>query len=368
MQSLDRIAEALGKHHEDTSRHHKQYDENGRPESRRRKPALEPPDFGVPRLIEQERHGQEGQQKRGKPDQEHREGGVEGALAHEEEYDAADRDARVEPAAESANHRKNPEAFQDWVGRGRPAEERLESSEEIGRLEMIMIGILVVAVILWGTEALPIGGTAVLVAVLMYVFGILSVHEIPKAFMNDAVFFILGILAIAVGVRKTGLDRRIGLLLLSRIGSVRSFAFIFFPLMAIASGFLSAHALVALLVPVMMGVYKSTCAANGVKQDRVLAIFLLLGLCYAANVGGPGSPAGGARNVIMVGYLADAGLPIGFGDWMKFGLPLVPVLALTVGAYMYARCAPKLYATSMDPTRWSSRSSRICPRSAAKRP
>ena len=258
--------------------------------------------------------------------------------------------AGADTIAESANRRKNPEAFQDWVERGRPDEEGLASSEEIGRLALIMIGILVVAILLWGTEALPIGGTAVLVAVLMYAFGILSVHEIPKAFMNDAVFFILGILAVAVGVRKTGLDRRIGLLLLSRIGSVGSFAFIFFPLMAIASGFLSEHALVALLVPVMMGVYKSTCAANGVKQDRVLAIFLLLGLCYAANVGGPGSPAGGARNAIMVGYFADAGLPIGFGEWMKFGLPLVPVLALTVGAYMYARCAPKLSATSMNPS------------------
>ena len=117
-----------------------------------------------------------------------------------------------------------------------------------------------------------------------------------------------------------------------------------------SAAFLSAHALVALLVPVLMGVYKATCAANGVKQDRTLAIFLLLGLVFAANIGGPGSPAAGARNAIMVAYLADAGHPIGFGEWMKLGMPLVPVLALTVGAYMYIRCKPKLLVRNVNPS------------------
>ena len=99
----------------------------------------------------------------------------------------------------------------------------------------------------------------------------------------------------------------------------------------------------------MMGVYKATCAAFGLKRDRVLAIYLLLGISFAANIGGPGSPAAGARNAIMVGFLADAGLPIGFVEWIKFGMPLVPVLAVTIGAYMYLRCKPKLLVGSLDP-------------------
>ena len=168
--------------------------------------------------------------------------------------------------------------------------------------------------------------------------------------MQDAVFFILGILAVAVGVSKTGLDKRIGLLLLSRINSGASLAFIFFPTFAICSAFLSAHALVALLVPVMMGIYKATCAAHGVKRDRMLAIFLFLGLTFAANAGGPGSPAAGARNAIMVGYLAEAGFPISFVEWMKYGLPLVPVLAVTVGAYMYVRTRSRSLVKKVNPS------------------
>ncbi len=223
------------------------------------------------------------------------------------------------------------------------------SGRQIARGAMIMLGILFVAALLWGTEALPIGGTVALVAVLLLALGILPPNEAAKAFMNDAVFFILGILAVAVGVSKTGLDKRIGLLLLSRINSAGSFAFVFFPLFALCSAFLSAHALVALLTPVMLGVYKATCAAQGVRKDRVLAVFLLLGVCFAANVGGPGSPAAGARNAVMVGFLADAGVPIGFAEWMKYGLPLVPVLALTVGAYMYIRCKPRLAVQTVNP-------------------
>jgi len=281
-------------------------------------------------------------------------------------YDMMEADTMT--IVDSVNSHRNPEAFKAWRASGRTAEaaKGLASSEQVARKAMIMVGILFMAALLWGTEALPIVGTVTMVAVLMYAFDILPSNEIPKAFMQDAVFFILGILVVAVGVTKTGLDKRIGLLLLSRIRSTGSFAFIFFPTLAVSASFLSAHALVALLVPVMMGVYKATCTAHGVKQDRILAIFLFLGLSFAANAGGPGSPAAGARNAIMAGYLADAGFPIGFGEWMKYGLLLAPLLGLTVGAYMYIRCKPKLLVKSVSPGEVIKREIAELPRFSAK--
>ena len=95
---------------------------------------------------------------------------------------------------------------------------------------------------------------------------------------------------------KTGLDKRIGLILLSRIKSTRAFCFIFFPTLSVCAGFLSEHALVALLIPVLMGIYKATCKAHGVDRDRALAVLLLLGLTFAGNIGGPGSPAAGGSS------------------------------------------------------------------------
>jgi sodium-dependent dicarboxylate transporter 2/3/5 len=199
----------------------------------------------------------------------------------------------------------------------------------------IMLAILFTAAFLWATEAIPLGATDLLVGSLLYLFFILPFDDISRAYMKDAVFFIFGILTIAVGVTKCGLDRRISLLFLSRIKTIRSFCFVFLPILAVLAGFLSEHALIAILVPVLMRIYRAICDYYGIKQDRALAVLLLLGISFAANQGGPGSPAAGGRNAVMVGYLREFGKPIGFLDWMKYALPYVIVVSLVIGAFMY---------------------------------
>ena len=52
-------------------------------------------------------------------------------------------------------------------------------------------------------------------------------------------------------------------------------------------------------------------------------------------MGGPGAPTVGARNAIMIGLLDEAGSPINFIQWMRYGMPFVPVGALAVGIYLY---------------------------------
>ena len=198
---------------------------------------------------------------------------------------------------DTINKKLRPEAYQAKEapdqGTGHHEVKPLMTDRGAAQLAKVMLAIFFLAVFFWGTEALPLGATDLLVGVMMYLFYILPINEISKAYMKDAVFFIFGILAVAVGVAKTGLDKRIGLILLSRIKSTKAFAFIFIPILAMAASFLSEHALVALLIPVLMGVYKVTCKIHGVEKDRALATFLLLGICFAANHGGPGSPAAG---------------------------------------------------------------------------
>ena len=228
--------------------------------------------------------------------------------------------------------------------------EPLLTHSETAQMAKVMLAIFFLAVFLWGTETLPLGATDLLVAVMLYLFCILPINDISRAFMNDAVFFIFGILAVAVGVAKTGLDKRIGLILLSRIKNAKAFAFVFLPLLAMTASFLSEHALVALLIPVLIGVYKVTCRMYGVEKDRALAVFLLLGICFAANHGGPGSPAAGGRNAIMVGYLMEYGAAISFLDWMKYGMPFVPLMSVVIGAYMYIRCKPRFQVQNINPS------------------
>ena len=254
---------------------------------------------------------------------------------------------------DTVNQKLRPAAFSSKGNQQEAADSAsqrpLLTADEVANMAKVMVAILFLAAFLWGTEALPLGATDIMVGVMLYLFAILPLNEISQAYMKDAVFFIFGILAVAVGVAKTGLDKRIGLILLSRIRSTKAFAFVFLPMLSVSAGFLSEHALVALLIPVLMGIYKVTCKMYGVEKDRALAIFLLLGVCFAANHGGPGSPAAGGRNAIMVGYLMEYGMPVTFLEWMKYGMPFVPLMSVVIGAYMYLRCKSKFKVKGMDP-------------------
>ncbi|MFH1537717.1 MAG: SLC13 family permease [bacterium] len=198
-----------------------------------------------------------------------------------------------------------------------------------------MMGTLVVAALFWGSAAIPVGMTVLLVGALMYIFGVLPPDLVAKAFAKDSVIFIFGVLSFSAAVAKTGLDKRIGILLLSACSSLPRFLFIFLPLLSCTASFLSEHALVAFIIPVLILGYTGVLKASDLKQDRALMVVIILSVCFAANIGGPGSPAAGGRNAVMLGILADYGVQIGFGEWVMYGLPFVPVMALVIAAYFF---------------------------------
>ena len=212
----------------------------------------------------------------------------------------------------------------------------------------VMLGILIVAALFWATGAVPVGITALLVGVFMYFLGVLKPDDIAVAYSKDAVIFIFGVLAMSIAISKTGLDRRIGLLLLAPAKNLGLLLFIFLPLLGIACSFVSEHALIAFIMPMFIMVYASTIRSAGVKKDRALAIMFILSLCFAANCGGPGSPAAGGRNAVMMGILSDYGLAPTFGEWVKYGLPFVPVMALVIALYFYVMFSRKIQVKSLN--------------------
>ncbi|MFC1597346.1 SLC13 family permease, partial [Planctomycetota bacterium] len=222
------------------------------------------------------------------------------------------------------------------------------TANQVGFRAKVMVGVLVLAALFWATGAIPIGITALLVGVMMCFFGVLPPNLVAKAYAKDSVIFIFGVLAIAAAISKTGLDRRIGMLLLGRSTSLPKFAFIFAPLLAMTASFLSEHALVAFLAPILMLVYMAAIRSAGLKKDKALVVMMLLLLTFSANVGGPGSPAAGGRNAVMVGILADYDMAPSFGQWVKLGFPFVPVMALTIAAYFYFVFRKKIKVKSLD--------------------
>jgi sodium-dependent dicarboxylate transporter 2/3/5 len=226
-------------------------------------------------------------------------------------------------------------------------------AESAAHKTMLVLGIIPMAVIFFATEAIPIGLTGILMPILAYFLNLLPSSDIGKTFAGDAPMFLLGVLAMGVAVVDVGLHKRLASWLL---GWTKGFLVPIFVLslsMSVVGSFISAHAMCAFMTPVMAAVYMGAVAANSkggrLEHDPALAKFLLFTLCYALNVGGVGSPAAGGRNVIMMGFWSEYNVPMNFFTWMKYGLPMVPVLGIVVAVYMLVLFGRKIKTRDLTP-------------------
>jgi len=213
-----------------------------------------------------------------------------------------------------------------------------EDMEQAAWKMKLVLGMIPMAIIYFATEALPIGLVGILMPILAYFFHLLPTRMIGQTFAGDAPLFLLGVLAMGVTVISVGLHKRLATWIL---GWTKGFVLPIVVLcvsMSVLGSFISAHAMAAFMAPVMAAVYMGAVSANSregtIQHDPQLAKLLLLSLCFALNVGGVGSPAAGGRNVIMMGFWSDYNVPMGFGRWMMYGLPLAPILGLSVAFYM----------------------------------
>jgi sodium-dependent dicarboxylate transporter 2/3/5 len=224
---------------------------------------------------------------------------------------------------------------------------------EAARKTMIVLGVIPMAVIFFATEAIPIGLTGILMPMLAYFLHLLPRNMIGKTFAGDAPMFLLGVLAMGVAVVDVGLHKRLASWLLGWTKGFLVPVFVLCVSMSVVGSFISAHAMCAFMTPVMAAVYFGAVAANSsgakMEHDPALAKFLLFSLCFALNVGGIGSPAAGGRNVIMMGFWSEYKVPMDFFTWMKYGLPMVPVLGVVVAVYMTVLFGRKIKTRDLTP-------------------
>ncbi len=227
------------------------------------------------------------------------------------------------------------------------------SVQEAADKTMIVLGIIPMAIIFFATEAIPIGLTGILMPILAYYFRLLPKDMIGETFAGDAPLFLLGVLAMGVVVVEVGLHKRLATWILGWTSGFFMPVFVLCVGMAVIGSFISAHAMCAFMTPVMMAVYFGTVASKSpmeeIKHDPALAKFLLFALCFSLNVGGVGSPAAGGRNVIMMGFWENYGVPMDFLTWMKYGFPMVPVFGVMVAVYMFVFFARKIRTKNLTP-------------------
>ncbi len=201
----------------------------------------------------------------------------------------------------------------------------------------VVLGLLAAVVVLWVSEALPLWVTGLLVPVVLVAAADTPLAAALAPFFSGTIALFLGGFLLAEALAKEGLDRRLALWAVDRLG--RSPASLFATLMAVAaflSLWMSNTAAAAVLIPLAIAV---AAPITGKGYDKVL----ILGVAYAANTGGIGSAIGTPGNQVAVRFLDEQlGHPISFVGWFAVGLPVVAVVLPAIGAVLWWRLAPEV--------------------------
>jgi len=200
----------------------------------------------------------------------------------------------------------------------------------------VAIAMAVFVVVCFLTECIPLPGVSFCIGLILVFTGVISREDVAMLYWSDACWFIMGSLMFAAAFVKTGVDKRVCLMMFKKLAvpNVRWITLIFFIIITPLAAFISDHALAAMFLPIGMLLYQNSLSHNQ-PEDPELAKMLMITIAMACNLGGPGAPSGGARNVIMMTYLSDMyGYDIGYFQWVTYCFPfllvLIPVGWLTV--------------------------------------
>lgn len=194
----------------------------------------------------------------------------------------------------------------------------------------LTLGITLWVVIWWIFEPIPIPATSLLPMALFPMFGIISAKELGAAYGNPLVLLMLGGFLLATALERSGAHRRIAFYMVRLFGgsSPRRLVLGFMLASAVLSMWISNTSTTLMLLPVALAALDST-------EDKRLATPLLLGIAYAASIGGIGTPIGTPPNMVFMGvYNEVSNSAISFGQWMLWALPVVLILLPIAGFWI----------------------------------
>ena len=192
------------------------------------------------------------------------------------------------------------------------------------------------AAILWVTGVVPLPLTALCIPILLTIFGVYpDFGDAVAGFADPVIFLLLAGFMLAEALQTHGIDRRIALAILVRFGtSARGLVLGVMVSTALLSMVISNTATVAMMVPIVLGIVESVTDVAKFEGDSNgdapaasnLQVAMLLGVAYAASLGGVGTLVGTPPNAIVVGQLSElVGVEITFVEWLAFGMPMVIV-------------------------------------------
>jgi len=186
----------------------------------------------------------------------------------------------------------------------------------------------------WATEAIPIPVTSLLPIALFPILGVTSIETAALPYANKNIYLFLGGFLIALSIERSGLHKRLALIMIKKLGSDGP---------KLIGGFMLVSALISMwvmntsttlmLLPIglaICSVVAKTVPNMSEKDKNNFDKALLLSIAYAATIGGMSTLVGTAPNIVFSSFMQEVyGLEIRMSDWMKLGIP-VAICMLTL--------------------------------------
>lgn len=192
--------------------------------------------------------------------------------------------------------------------------------------------VAVVMAILWLSETLPLALTSVLPFLLLPLMGVMTPAQVAGLYWSPILFLVLGGALVATAVETHGLHRRLALAIVRRApASPRGLLAALMGATALMSMLVSNTATALIMMPVALAVLGALPAEAGDTAgpenrggSAAMGAAAVLGVAYAANIGGLGTLVGTPTNAISAAIVEQSlGLKVDFLTWLAFGLPLV---------------------------------------------
>jgi len=202
-----------------------------------------------------------------------------------------------------------------------PNPEGLSSEGRITAAVFLLMGIW------WAFEAIPLQVTALMPLILFPLLNVEEIAVISREYMNKVQFLFAGGFIIALAIQKWNLHKRVALNILKFSGlNSRGIVASFMVASAVLSMWVMNTSTAIMLLPVGISVIKVISdTVNDISDNQKFnfQLCLLLGIAYAASVGGIATPIGTSPNGVLIQFASNNyDYDIGFANWISIGLPI----------------------------------------------
>ncbi len=198
-------------------------------------------------------------------------------------------------------------------------------------------------VVWWITEAVPIAVTALLPLIMLPLVGFSSIAEAAGGYSSHLIFLFLGGFVIALALERWNVHKRIAWAILAALGtSSRRILLGFMLATGFVSMWISNTATTMMMLPIASAVisqfpnlihkeYSQSEVSETSLSHKRIGTAIMLGIAYAASIGGMGTIIGTPPNLVLAGALKELlQYELNFINWMMIGVPLAVVFIFLV--------------------------------------